>query len=173
MKANAKKSGCLKSFSTFCRITPERFRDCDHLYQRNSFRSYKSCDRMGSQHCLPWRLFKWWHHVHHCNRNTVINVLQYKQQPTSVQLYNNSTRNSPPAAAKRVILWTEAICVAATVWIPWPGSRRQDGEKTQGLNTNIPTTLKTSPHLKQASQLRWMILNRKKKSSLVLRIPSS
>ena len=82
MKANAKKSGCLKSVSTFCRIAPKIGLEIDHLYKRNSFRSYNSCDRMGVQHCLPWSLFKWWHHVHHCNRNTVINVLQYKQQST-------------------------------------------------------------------------------------------
>lgn len=83
MKANAKRPRMFKELlSILQHHTQDRFRDRDHLYGRNSFRSYNSCDRMGFQHCLPWSLFKWWHHVHRCNRNTVINVLQYKQQST-------------------------------------------------------------------------------------------
>lgn len=223
---------------------------------------------MGVQHCLPCSLFKWWHHVHHCNRNTVINVLQYKQQSTwetatRLLLRRSFCEQRPPcqkglrarwsgsyssfwakpevnrtisfcqhlpASLALLTFWlshfiqvhifrsavaqaflsylsylypivtanqsqfirsatgffcfkntvdlNSTISIQTLLWVnmcsrDWLNTMTSKQESRQRVNTSIPTNLMTSPHLKQASQLRWMILNRKKKSNLVLRIPSS
>lgn len=53
MKANIKKIRMFKKLLNILQDnTQDRFRDCDHLYERNSLRSYNSCDRVGLQHCL-------------------------------------------------------------------------------------------------------------------------
>lgn len=102
-KTPTKTPGCLRASQYSAGSHPRKVQRLGSFLWKALFKKYFTTaviGRMSFQYSFLWSLSKWWHHVHHCNRNTVINLLQYEQL---------STWEAAAQLLLRAILLTEAI----------------------------------------------------------------